>query len=233
MVKKPLTKTEQDRREELEAIVDGAQDDASLALAALKAEKLYRPLTWAKYCEQRFGLVARTVDRRIEAALAKTGQNLSDLQRDSQARALAKIPEDRRAEAWDAVAADGKPTAARLKAFAEESGGKPPDEFKQFAAASKKEVLANQKKRRAEREQTREEKLVASLRRTVEKARVETVKLNEAVKAREMPCVGLIDVDQFAPIREEVQMLARRIGDLWGRGLRVIDQTASVGLKAA
>lgn len=101
--------------------------DVGQALAEIRDSRLYRASheTFEAYCQERWGFSDRRASQFIEAASVVPkilGTGLPAPTVESQARALAKVPEAERADVWrEAVErTDGKPTAAAVREVHEE-----------------------------------------------------------------------------------------------------------------
>lgn len=92
------------------------------ALLAIRDQREYRAqyATFEDYCQQRWGFTRDFAYKTIRAAEVATGlvdHGLQSPATERQARELARIPEERRAEVWQQTLerTDGKPTAAAIR----------------------------------------------------------------------------------------------------------------------
>lgn len=96
------------------------------SLLEIKENRYYRDNydTFQDYCKERWGFDRTYAHRLIEAS--RVTENVANCQQipatESQARELAKLPDDAQAEAWEEVIkkTDGKPTAAAVREVVEE-----------------------------------------------------------------------------------------------------------------
>lgn len=119
----PITKNESNRLCELEVeIGNGVQAFVvvGVALAEIRDSKLYRGefATFEDYCREKWGWARRTAYQYIEAA--RTVQSLPEnvrncAQTESQARELAKVEPDKRAEVLEKAAESGAVTAKSIR----------------------------------------------------------------------------------------------------------------------
>lgn len=117
-----LTETEQSRLQHEEAAIEHGAQQVGTALATIRDQRLYRGthVTFASYCQQRWGISNRHANRQIMAAeiagkLGPIGPTLTE----SQARELAPLrdqPQQMR-ETWQRAndATGGQPTAAAIR----------------------------------------------------------------------------------------------------------------------
>ena len=113
---------------ELEAVVERGLvsfADAGRALAQIKDRKLFKPefLTFGQYLEARWKVTRDYADRLIAASvicIELEAQGLQAPTRESHARELVKVTEDKRGEVWQESldAADGKPEAVTAELIA-------------------------------------------------------------------------------------------------------------------
>lgn len=110
-----------------------AFDDTLKALIEIKTDRLYRSQfdTFKEYAEQRWGYSESYLNRLITHAeileqITPIGVNESQLPNESQARELAKVESEKRAEVWQETveATGGKPTAKAVKEAVEKRAGK-------------------------------------------------------------------------------------------------------------
>jgi hypothetical protein len=95
-----LTATESERLGELEAVIDRGKQtflEVGNALLAIREEKLYRPLTFEAYCDQRWGFSDRRARQFMAAAETGTRVPVS-LPSERHARIVAAIPEEHQAK---------------------------------------------------------------------------------------------------------------------------------------
>lgn len=118
-----MLRAELDRLVELEATVDGGLKtfvDVGNALLEIRDTRLYRANygTFEDYCRTRWGFTARRAGQLIEAAAIGT---IVPIHNEGQARELARVHEDDRADVWERTLAEtnGKPTAAAIRQAAE------------------------------------------------------------------------------------------------------------------
>jgi hypothetical protein len=106
----PLTKTELSELAQHEAVIERGQRtflEVGIALATIKEGKLYRAdfKTFEDYCRGRWGLDRRRAYQMLEAAaVVENVQNFTQIeppQVESQARALADLPAEQQAPAWE------------------------------------------------------------------------------------------------------------------------------------
>lgn len=102
--------------------------DVGNALLSIRDDRLYRAdyATFEDYCRDRWGMTRQHAYRMIDAAqvvspMGDSGLSMPTSER--QARELARVPEERRAEVWQQTidATGGKPTAAAVREMAERS----------------------------------------------------------------------------------------------------------------
>lgn len=113
---------------ELEAVVERGLlsfAEAGRALAQIKDRRLYRPdfATFSQYLEARWHLTKDYAEKLIAAAIIcgeLEAQGLPAPTRESHARELVKVTEDKRGEVWGEAldAADGKPEAVTAELIA-------------------------------------------------------------------------------------------------------------------
>lgn len=107
------------------------------ALLKIRDARLYRAshASFEAYCREKLGMTRRRADQLIEASAVVIGlaseNNCSQLVTESQARELAKVPEQARAEVLKEAAQSGPVTAKAIKAAAEKrkvepDGDEPP-----------------------------------------------------------------------------------------------------------
>lgn len=104
------------------------------ALLKIRDARLYRAshASFEAYCREKWGMTRRRADQLIEASAVVIGlaseNNCSHLVTESQARELAKVPEEARAEVLKEAAESGPVTAKSIKAAAEKRNADPNDE---------------------------------------------------------------------------------------------------------
>jgi hypothetical protein len=96
--------------------------DVGTALAEIRDDRLYRAEhgTFEDYCRERWGFSDSRARQMIAAAQTVTNVTVAGLPapaNEGQARELARVPADRRAEVWRETVerTDGKPTAAAIR----------------------------------------------------------------------------------------------------------------------
>lgn len=126
-----LSVKEQTDLDECEQIIKAGQKqfiEVGLALGAIKDGKLYRLEyeTFEEYCQKKWGFGRDYANKTVRAAKVvksigrKNGYNC--IQNESQARALAQIPEEKRIAALKRVKSMGDVTAAAIKSVAPDYG---------------------------------------------------------------------------------------------------------------
>lgn len=122
-----LTTVEQSRRAEYEETIGRTRSafvECGRALAGMRDERLYRNThgTFEAYCQEVWGFSRPRAYQLIEAAqvvstVVDKAPELPAPTNEAQARELARVPEEQRAEVWQRVVtkADGKPTAAAIR----------------------------------------------------------------------------------------------------------------------
>lgn len=128
-MKNELTKTETTELKSCETIIEKTQAsfvECGNALSKIRDEKLFRVefKSFEEYCKARWGWTRMRASQLIEAAtvkkeLPKSVNNC--LQNEGQARAVAKIPKEKRVEVLKAVAKKGKVTATAITNMALEA----------------------------------------------------------------------------------------------------------------
>ena len=104
------------------------------ALLKIRDARLYRAShsSFEAYCREKWGMTRRRADQLIEASAVVIGlaseNNCSQLVTESQARELAKVPEDARAEVLKEAAQASPVTAKAIKAAAQKRNVEPNDE---------------------------------------------------------------------------------------------------------
>jgi hypothetical protein len=131
-----ITAAEAARLTELEDVIGrGMQTfvEVGTALAEVRDSRLYRQVaaTFEEYCREQWGLSKPYATQLITAAdvtvaIATERPDLPPPSREAQARELAKVEPERRAEVWTAAveSTGGKPTASAVKAAATEALGR-------------------------------------------------------------------------------------------------------------
>lgn len=120
-----LTTTEADTLAELEGVIaEGLKTfvDVGSALLRIRDERLYRTesATFEGYCRERWGFSDGRARQLIGAAQTVTTVTVEGLPaptNEGQARELARVPEEDRAEVWQQTleATDGRPTASAIR----------------------------------------------------------------------------------------------------------------------
>lgn len=90
-----LTHEEQTRLAELERLIEEGKKtflDVGMALLSIREEKLYRPLTFEKYCEERWGFTSRRAVQLMTAVETRTRVPIS-LPTEGHYRALNRVPD--------------------------------------------------------------------------------------------------------------------------------------------
>ncbi len=146
-----LTNTQLSRRDSLVAIVRAGLSDAHLGLQVLKDEKLYRPQTWDAFCLESFGIHKRAANYRIAAEKGKSGQNFAPFASDALVREAMQADEEMQPAVTEAIAADPKPTAAKVKAFVLETKGKSAEEVREAVEEYKRRAMEDVRRERAEK----------------------------------------------------------------------------------
>ena len=104
------------------------------ALLKIRDARLYRAshASFEAYCREKWGMTRRRADQLIEASSVVIGlaseNNCSQLVTESQARELAKVPEESRAGVLKEAAEAGPVTAKAIKAAAEKRKAEPDNE---------------------------------------------------------------------------------------------------------
>lgn len=123
----PLSSPEAARLTELETVVGRGLDTfvgVGTALAEIRDSRLYRQVagTFEDYCRERWNLSKRYAydligSAETACAIAHTDPDLPPVKNEGQARELAKVEPEKRAEVWSKANQDtgGKPTAAAVK----------------------------------------------------------------------------------------------------------------------
>lgn len=122
------TRAEKESLVALEKVIERGKKsfvEVGAALAEIRDSKLYRQgfKTFAEYCDKRWGWKANYCHKLIEAAdtVAKLPpEKCTIVHNESQARALAAVPEPERAAVLEKAAESGPVTAASIKAAAVE-----------------------------------------------------------------------------------------------------------------
>lgn len=103
-----LTQVERGRLKELEAVIERGKQtflEVGAALLTIRDERLYRPLTFAAYCQQRWSFTAQRATQLIAAsqqeALMETRVSISS---EGHMRALRRLPEHMRTEVAPRIA---------------------------------------------------------------------------------------------------------------------------------
>lgn len=105
-----LTPCELDRLRDLERVIERGKQtflEVGEALLAIRAENLYRPLTFEAYCDTRWGISDRHARRLIAATrLVETGPRgpVSDLPTERHATIVAALPEEHQARVASLIA---------------------------------------------------------------------------------------------------------------------------------
>jgi hypothetical protein len=127
-----LTTTEAKRLSELEKRIKQGLGDARFCLLAIRDEKLYQTKfkSFEAYCKETWDISRSRAYQLIEAAevakdLSTNGRQITS---ERQARELARVPQEKREEVFDKAASNGKPTAAAIRAAAEEVLDEPEEE---------------------------------------------------------------------------------------------------------
>lgn len=129
-----LTESERLKLGDLELIIEkGLQTfvEVGVALAQIREQRLYRQSheTFEAYCQDRWGWTSRRARQLIASSEVLEGLPTGTIvpQNEGQARELARVPEDKRADVWDEAVesapkkSDGSPrvTAAHVRETAE------------------------------------------------------------------------------------------------------------------
>lgn len=111
------------RLAELEGVIERGMAtfvEVGSALAEIRESRLYREThrDFDSYCRERWGWSARHVNRQIEAATVVAELGPTGPTSERQARELARVEPERRAEVWREASENGAPTAARIREVA-------------------------------------------------------------------------------------------------------------------
>ena len=101
-----LSALERQRLAELEAVIEAGQQtflDVGLALQAIRDEKLYRPLTFAAYCEQRWNFTRQRGYQLLAAVEMSTAVDIP-LRTERHARIVQALPEEHRNQVASLIA---------------------------------------------------------------------------------------------------------------------------------
>lgn len=144
-----LSPDEQLALAELENVVECGLHESWLAMATIRAERLYRPATWNEYCWDRWGWTGRHVNRHIAAATAEKemgpgGPKLAEYH----LRCLRRLPAQHRAMVIQALQETGKVTAARIEELAALTDGLSDDALREELARSEAQAKATTEDRR-------------------------------------------------------------------------------------
>lgn len=231
---KQLSQADQKKLDSLFLIAQDYLDnfvEAGLVLAEIKELGGYSTKEWDAACKAKLVIEGKPLsgsyaDQIIAAAKQHERLHANGMKgpaNERQARALRKLPEDLQGQAMEALEAAGEPaTAARIEELAKKAnnGTDPAEVIRQSKEAAK----AQARQRSQDNEQTREEKLLAGLRRKLDTLRVQPVGIVRQARSAANKLVGIVDSDRLEPVLERLGAAADELTNAAAECLDVLKE---------